>query len=179
MAGFDSAIQSAGFAEKQATPEQQQMFDKFFSMCSMILFGDNFLEKGAKMLQGAPNVVDGMAQIGSAIGTRVYSQAAKEGQVIEPIVVIEAGRKFMGEVAEFAMALGYEVSEEQAEDAYYLAADMMRKSLESAGLLDMESFTAEAEQIRGQVGEEQMQPFAERMNAVKQRSVDGMMGARK
>lgn len=164
------------FPQKKATPEQEQQFEKFVGMSMTILFSDKFLERGAKMLKSSEDIIEGMAQIGAAIGTRVYSQAAKEQQEIEPIVVVEGGKVFMDEVRKFAEALGHEVTDEDVEDAYYRAADIMRQALDNAGLLDREAMAAEAEQARQMISEEQMQPFIDRKAKRKEKTMQAMMG---
>lgn len=172
MKGFNRSAEDA-FTEKKATPEQEQAFEKFYATVVSLLFSDQFVEKGAKILSDASTVVDGMARIGSAIGTRVYLQAWKENDIIEPIVVVEAGRKAMEDVAEFAKALGYESTDEEIEDAYLMAADLMRKMLQDAGAWDEDNIKREASLLRDMVPDEDIEPYQERMansrNAIKEK----------
>lgn len=167
--------QQSRFPEKQATPEQQQQFDKFFAMCKASLFSEEFLQPGAKILQGAPTIVDGMARIGASIGGRIYMKAAEQGEIIDSIAVIEAGRLVMSEVADFARMFGHEVSDEQVEDAYYMAADLMRQMLDDAGMLDHDMIDQELDSIKGVFSEEEILPFEERRIKGKAAMKEGMM----
>ena len=177
MEGFNAQqpVGEAAFPQKEATPEQQEAYNRFYAKSVEVLFSDRFLEKGAKILKESPTVVDGMARIGAAIGTRIYMMARERNQTIEPIVVVEAGREVMGEVAEFARALGHEVSQEQLDDAYFLAADMMRQMLDDAGALDKEGMEREAAELRQHFGPEQFQPFEDRKARAKQAMTAAMM----
>ena len=153
--------------QRQATDEQQAQYNKFYAKTVELLFNEQFLQAGAKLLQQAPTVVDGMARIGATVASRVYMQAAKEGAPPEPIVVIESGREIMAEVADFAKALEYEVSDEDIETAYYMAADLMRQTLVDAGVIDEEAMLDEASELGKSYPPDQMQPITDKVAAAR------------
>lgn len=177
MQGFNISKKTGAeaFPEKQATPEQQASFDKFLAASRSLLFDDSFLEKGANIMSQAATTVDGMARIGASIASRIYMQAAKEGEIIETIVLVEAGRVFMNDIADFAKALNHEVSEDDIDDAYLMAADMVRKTLDDSGLLDREMMEKEAAQAREIFTEEDFNPIRERMAKSRQAVSDNMI----
>lgn len=174
MEGFDSPknVGAEAFPQKQATPEQQKQFDKFIDTAKTLLYSDKFLQIGAKILSEAATIVDGMARIGASIATRIFMQANKEGAMIEAIVLVEGGRVIMQEIGDFTKALGHEITEDDMMDAYLMGAEMVRKTLDDAGMLNPEDMEKDIAMAKEYFTEDDFNQVFERMDKTKQAVVE-------
>lgn len=157
-------------ANRPATPQQQEDFNKFYGMATVALFDDQFWPGAVEMMRAAPDPVDAMARVAASIGTMIYMRAFQQGSIIEPIVVVEAGRKFMGDVAQLAMWAGLDVTEGDAENAYYIAADMVRNSLDQAGMIDQQAMEEEATQAGNMVDRHEFEKLGNKVHAARLQS---------
>ena len=151
MQGFDApgmAPPSAEAAKGQpASPEQQEQYNKFVLMGMSALLSEDFMPKAVQMLKSAPSKSDAMARIGSTIVGRMYDSAKQQGQPIDPTVMVHGGLEIMQQIGEMAQAAGLEdVTDEDIETAYYLAADQLNDVLGAQGAFDAE-LAAEDEEI--------------------------------
>ncbi len=155
--------------QQQATPEQQAEYNKFVSMGTLLLYDDAYMPKARAVLADGDNTVEDMARIGVAIATRLYLGAKKQGQEIDSAVILHGGWELMHEIREFAVAAGAgEITLEQTETAFLIAADMFRSTLEGRGLIDKEAMAKDFEEIRAQQGDDTLRQIAERVNAARQ-----------
>lgn len=158
-----------------ATPEQQAQYNRFYAYSILMLYNEDFIPKVQELFQKSPNAVEAAARVGSAIATRIYMGASKNGATIPPEVMLHAGQEVMGEIAEMARVSGLaDLSEEDVETAYYLAADMTRSALEKAGKIDGKNAQADLENIRSLVGDDKLNEIVQRMGAVQQQSMEAM-----
>jgi hypothetical protein len=171
--------QANGFQPTQegtpATPEQQQQYNRFVAMSILMLYDEKFMPKAQQMLSGGTTPVDAMARIGSSIASRIYMGAKKQGAEIPAEVVLHGGWELMNEIRTFAQTTGAgEISDEQMEDAYYLASDMMRSTLQGAGMVDQEQAQGEFEQMRGTFGDDAFDTLVQRLQGVQQQQMSAM-----
>lgn len=172
-------FQPAGQDGTPATPEQQAQYNKFVAMALLALYDDKFMPKAQAMLEKSPNVVDGMASLATAIVSRIYMAAKQQGSDIPPEVVLHGGYEIMAEIGEFANAIGIQgVGEEQVENAYYLAADKFRSTLDANGMLDKEQLSKDFEGMRADYGEDAFGQLVERVRGVQQQTAESMMPKR-
>lgn len=165
--------------QKQATPEQQQAFDKIYAMSAVALYSEPFVETAKEALVTSPDIVDGLARVASSVGFRVYKAAAEQNADPEPIVLLSAGRQFMTEVADYARVLGREVSEDEEETAFYSASDIFREEMKAAGLLTDEELEQEALSAQDMVPPEELSRHEQRMTGARDRLKQTMMGGQK
>lgn len=173
MQGFDGALGAQGQAApeqqggRQASPEEQAEYNKFVAMGVLMLYDKRFMETAREILEKSPQIVDGMARLGAAIATRIYTGAKKQGQEIPAAVILHGGWELMHEVKEFAVVAGFgDITEEDTENAYYMAADMFRSSLDGTGDLDPEAGQQEFEQMRKQYGDDMFAALASRVQGI-------------
>ncbi len=153
--------------QRQATPEQQEKYNRLYGLSMLALYDEKFMQTAAKMLSTAQSKPDAMARIAAGIGIKIFTKSVEQGDPIEPIIMVEAGREFMGEIAEFAQRIGIQVSPEDMETAYYMASDMVRNHMEKSGLIDVEALANEAEQARSMFDEQELSGEMQRVNAMK------------
>ncbi len=175
MKGFGAAQKPRPTApQKQATENQEKQFELVLSQGKLALFDEEFMPHAAKLLETSPTPVDGMAKIGAAIGTQLYMSAFKSGNLIEPIVLIEAGRKLMDDVGEFANASGVTVSPDDVENAFYMAADMTRANLVSMGAFNQDDIEDEAMEVDGLYDADEMAALEKRVADARGMQARGM-----
>lgn len=160
--------------EPNVTPEQQQEYNKFVGFSLMTMAQDGFLEKAKKAMEANPSIEDGMAQIGANVAYRVFTKARQEGQTISPAVLVHGGAEIMEKVGEMAGAAGIEVTPEQIEDAYYMAADIMNEKLTEMGIMDEEFAAEDAEDFMAQNSEE-VERVRGRVQGVRDRLAQGLI----
>lgn len=176
MQGFEAqapeakAPQQSGMgalSEANLTPQQRATIEKFVMMGTEMLIDEKFMQTAGELIQKYPSTEEGMAQVGTAIATRIYLQSVKEGNAIPLELVIIAGAVLMEEVAQFAQAAGKEIGPETVEDAFYRAADLFREILNSKGLLDEGEMSQGYEQLRQQYGDDTFEVIGQKVGNIK------------
>jgi hypothetical protein len=160
---------------KEATPEQQAQFDKFVQMSMVILYDPQFVQKAREMIRGPQGPVEGVADVGIAIVSRIIMQAQKERQQIDPAVILHGGWQVINYIAEVArLSAGVDLSDEDVETAYYLAADKLRAVLDKAGLTTGGPSPEQMiEQARTDVGDDQLRSALERTQKARRNPIGG------
>ena len=141
-----------------ATPEQQAQFDKFVSLGMVMLFDPDFIPKAREVIDHDGGPIEGVAEVATGIVSRIYTQAIKEGEKIDAQVILHGGWEIVQHVAEVAKnTVAPDMSDEDVETAFFVAADKLRSVLGRSGFLqDSPDPEQQAQQARQQVGEEQM-----------------------
>lgn len=123
-----------GMLVEDATPEEQELYDRFVLMAHMALYSQQSVEKNAQHLAEGDRV-QAAADIISGIALRVSANARDKGVEIPGEVLFHAGMEFAEEVCgDFAkMVLGEELSEEETQNAFYAAVDKFGKSERATG----------------------------------------------
>jgi hypothetical protein len=120
-------------------------------------------------------IEDGMARLAVAVATRVYDAADEAGQEIPLEIVLVGGLQVMEAVVEFTQQTGVgEVTDEEAETAFYIAADMFRGHLDGQGKIDHEEMAQTLEQIRAEQGDEPINRVQDRLTATQQAQIAKM-----
>lgn len=162
--------------QKEATPEQVEDYKKFVGASIVMLYSKKFMKAADKMLEADPDVSEGMAKIGSTIAFKILSDARKQGSDIDPAAILHGGWAVMQAIKEYASLDGRDVSDEQAEMAFYMAADMLRSSMEGAGMVDRDMLKNEYQQIAESYGEDGIKSAAERIGAARQKAYGAIGG---
>lgn len=139
---------------KPASPELAKEYEKFVGMGLMALSSEEFMPKAAQMLQSKMALPQAMAQIGVTIGAKIFKAARQQGKPINPAVLVHGGAELMGKIGEMAQAAGEDVSEEDVETAYYLAADQMNSMMAQDGAFDEDYAVEGQDEFMAQIGQE-------------------------
>lgn len=174
--GMGQPPKAPGVEQKPASPEQQQIYNRFVGMCMMMLWSENFMAKAAKMIKDHPDETDAMASIGAAIVQRVYMAADQQGQPIPLEVLVHGGLEVMQEVAKFAEAAGVQgIDDNEIETAFYIAADKVREALVQAGKADPNEMAAEFEQVRQAVGDDQVSAVQTKVSGAREKTKQSLL----
>lgn len=170
------APQVPGSEPKQATKDQQRIYNRFVGLCMAFLWSEKFMPKAVKIIKAHPNETDAMAMIGATIVQRVFMAADSQGEPIPPEVLLHGGLEVMNEVATFAKAAGVEgIDPDEIETAYYLAADKVRDGLVKAGKLDPQELAGQFEEIKNMAGEETLANVQGRLQGSQQKTQDALL----
>lgn len=162
---------------QEATPEQRAQFDQFVATGMAILFDPQFVNTARQRIEGDDNPIDAVAEVATNIVNRIFTEAMKQGEDIDQLVVLHGGWQILNYVAEVAqVGAGVEMTPDDIETAFYLAADKFRKMLEAAGLMEPVQDPREGYQKAAKIagGEQQLRAGVERAMAARRR----MPGAR-
>lgn len=154
-----------------ATPEQQAQFDKFVAMGMAILYDPQFIPRARAVIAGEGEAVEGIAEVAVGIVGRIFMQAKKEGEDIDPAVVLHGGWQIINYVAEVArVSANVEISPEDIEAAFYIAADKFRQTLEKNGVVEpMQDPGAGLQQARQVADETQLRGAVERAQGARRK----------
>ena len=142
-------------AEGNVTPEEQEQYDAFMQNALEVIY------PRGEDAQVAPNILNGLkatpdkpllalanTAVSMVVGLR--DSAEKAGNPIGDDVLFHAGADLVAELAEVAEAANiHEFSEEEIENAFYMALDLYRGEAQQSGRIDQEA----AKQAIGQVVE--------------------------
>jgi len=135
MPGPHSAGGSGGLQD--ATPQEQEIYDRFLSMAVIALHDDKMLPKTVEFLRSAPSPVEGIAEVASQLTLRVYTEARDKGMDVPGDILLNAGAEVIEAVVEVVEEAGIAtISEEQMEVAMYAAADKFTKAAADMGVYD-------------------------------------------
>lgn len=159
------------------TPEMQDEYTKFVSLGILMLLNEKTLTATVELFEETPNVVDSVAQVASSIVVRLYASAKQQGQEVSPEVVLHGGWEILNETAALAAKAGaQELTPDEIEDAFYIAADKVRAMMEKEGLIDEGATDPDTavEQMRAQMGDDGIKAVMDRAQQVQQRTVEGL-----
>lgn len=142
-------------AEGNVSPEEQEQYDAFMQNALEVIY------PRGEDAQVAPNILNGLkatpdkpllalanTAVSMVVGLR--DSAEKAGNPIGDDVLFHAGADLVAELAEVAEAANiHEFSEEEIENAFYMALDLYRGEAQQSGRIDQEA----AKQAIGQVVE--------------------------
>ncbi len=125
----------------QATPEEQDLMENFLARCVLLIHSEDMRDDFREMLEDAPDIVDGIAEVGAMVINQVRTMAEESGQEIDDQIILHVGGEIGGILAEFAEAGGLgEVTDQQIEAAIPIGADKYRRLLAESGKLDEEAY---------------------------------------
>lgn len=136
MQGGPSTGQKPGAAP--ATPEEQAAYDAFMGLFMTTLYDDATMPTVIEMMRKAPTPMEGASRAVVMIGVRVLEAAKEAGDDVPLHVVMHAGLEAVALVAELAAAAGApQMSAQQIEATYFLAADKFGAVARQRGLLEV------------------------------------------
>lgn len=133
---------------KRASPEEQRLYNRFVGLSMTLLYDEKFMQRAIEMIRSRENVMQGVAEVASLIAFRVYTEGKKQGQEIPASVVLHGGQEVITLVIEMAMAAGFPpMSDQEMQEAFFVAADTFREKMEQAGHLDPAQLEQDAQEI--------------------------------
>lgn len=118
-----------------ASEEEQGIYDTFVSMAMIALYDERMMPQLVRLLKSANDPVQAVAEIAASVAMRVYTKAQEDGAEIPGDVLLHAGREIVGLVIELAERAGIQpLTPEQAEEAFYAAADIFAGNAEEMGV---------------------------------------------
>lgn len=146
MAPQGMAPQSEGATE--ASPEEQQTYNRFVAMAVMALSSEALLPKTIEMLQAAQDPAQGIAEVSAAMTRRVYDQARKDGTQIPGDIILPAAQEVVEYTGELAEAAGIEgITEDVLTDAYYRTLDIIAEGMD----LDQEAMAQDVPELKAAI----------------------------
>lgn len=121
-----------------AGPEEQALYDTFVSMGAMGLYDPEAMPDVVAMLRDSEDRLEGIAEVATAVTMRVLQAARAKGRKVGGDVLMHGGKEITELVVELAERGGGELSEEEAERAFFLAVDKFRAMADSAGIHEEE-----------------------------------------
>lgn len=132
----------------QPTPEEQELYNQFVSNAAKLIYSPEIRKSIEENLSGNGNPIEGFARTLVLVVSRA-EQSALENDIKIPGDVMYAGAdEIMDLLIEYAGEAGIAtLTDEQAEQAWYLALDMYREKKEAAGELDPEAMAQDMQEI--------------------------------
>lgn len=127
-----------------ASPEEQEIYDKFVAASMMVLWDRNAAGKYVDALRSSPNAKETAADIAAQVGFRVVKNAAKAGTPLPGHIVLMGGMEIASQVGELAERAGVKMTPQDVEQVYYMALDKGRVMAQKAGLLDQDVVAKDA-----------------------------------
>lgn len=132
----------------EASPEEQDLYDRFVSMATMVIWNEQMIGPNIERLKSSPDPAAVAGEIASQAAQRVVARAAEDGIQIPPDVILHGGEEIVGQVVDLAEKAGIELSDDDVERAWYAAADDFGQSMTAQGVYTDELHRADAEDLK-------------------------------
>lgn len=133
---------------ESASPEEQRMYEQFVENGMKIMYSPETRKTVKENLAGAGNPIEGFARTLVLIVSRVHDSAKQAGKEIPGDVIYNAAEELMDLLIEYAgEARIATLTDEQTEQAWYLALDMYRAKMEQNGEIDPAVFEEDMAEI--------------------------------
>lgn len=126
-----------GEEESNVSPEEQKSYNNFVTNGMKLMYSEKTMPQVVKAIQGGGNPVEGLANAALTVVTQLEQSAKQKGVEISPDVKYHGSEELLAQMAELAEAAGiHEFSEEELEQAFFLALDLYRVGKQQSGELD-------------------------------------------
>lgn len=148
-AGPQGVAPEVGFqGEANVSPEEQAAYDQFMDNAFKVIYDD----KAAKQILGrigqSGNPIEGLATVTVQIVTRLADDARKQGNPVDPAILLHGGADIMSDIAELAGKAGvHNFTEEEIENSMYVAMDQYGTAEMEKGTLDKEAIKSDFQQM--------------------------------
>ena len=123
--------------ESNVSPEEQGAYDKYVQNGMQLMYSEKTMPQLVKTIGGDGNPVEGLANAALTVVTQLDQSAKQKGVEISPDVKYHGAEELLSQMAELAEAAGvHEFSDEELEQAFFLALDMYRVGKQESGELD-------------------------------------------
>ena len=132
----------------QASPQEQEIYNKFTSMALMHLYDPKSMKMITKAFKEADNPREEIGRIAASVGITVLRKAKEAGEDVPGDVILNGGQEIVSALVEiYEEVTGKTVSEEDANGAFYWAADQFREMAATGNLLDKQALSQDMDQI--------------------------------
>lgn len=144
----DSAATAEGEPEPNVTPEEQEQYNQFVLNGRQLIHSEKTLPGLLEALEGDGNPVEGLSNALVTVVMRLEDSAEKSGTEIPGDVKFHGATELMAYLVELANEAGIgPISDEDQENALYLALDTYRATRQEQGKLPMDEINADMEAI--------------------------------
>lgn len=132
----DSDQIPAGY--EKASPEDQALYNKFVGLAKKAIFDPQAgLPATLNLLKSTSDPIEAVAEAAVGIAGRVVGEARKGGVDLPGDVLLNGGAEIVSDIAELAEAAGIaQLSDQDTEQAFYLAADKWAQKARQIGIYD-------------------------------------------
>lgn len=121
---------------ENATPEEQDMYDRATALALMALYDEGMLQEVAQTVSEDEAPAEAMGEIAASLTLRVYKEAEDQGVQLSGEVLMHSGAEIVEHIADIAKRVGVPVDEAMMEQAYYHGLDMFRSLAQQSGIYD-------------------------------------------
>ncbi len=135
---------------QQATPEEQQLYDRFVAKAMDLTYTKEFMPQVLGMLQGEGDPIEGLARATALIVTRVADAAEQAGQKLPGDVLLHGGTEVLEDLAELSKEAGikdFSEDPDALEAAYFRGLDQVRTMMQDSGKIDQASAQKDMAQL--------------------------------
>lgn len=137
--------------EQQASPEEQELYDRFVGRAFLLVYDPQFFPKVVDMLAGEGDPMEGLARITATVVLRVMKAAEQAGQKLPGDVIFHGAKEIFEDLAELSRRAGifdFSQDEDALEGAYFRALDHARMMMEGEGGIDQKSAQADLDMLQ-------------------------------
>jgi hypothetical protein len=137
---------------REATPEEQETYNRFVSMTMNMLYDEKAFPQMVKMLEGGGDPVEGLSTTAVLVIARVALSAEQAGEPINGDILFNAGTEIINQLADVSDEAGlsdYANDSDMLEAAYYKALDKFRMLMESNGRIDQQAMGQDLQRLQG------------------------------
>lgn len=147
--GPQGVAPEVGFqGEPNVTPEEQAAYDQFMDNAFQIIYEDKSAKQILMRMAQSGNPTEGLASVTVQVVTRLMDSARKQGEKIDPSILLHGGMDIMSDLAEMSgKSGGHKYTEEEIENATYVAMDQFGTQEMNKGTLDKEAIAGEFQQL--------------------------------
>jgi hypothetical protein len=140
-------------APKQATPEQQEVYNRFVAQAMNLMYDKKTMPKLTQLLEGGGDPIEGLARATVLVTARVATAAEEAGEQLDGDVLFNAGAEIFNQLADVSDAAGlgdFANDRDALESAYFRALDEFRELMEGAGRIDQATFQRDLQAMQAQ-----------------------------
>ncbi len=140
--------QAAGGDAPNVSPEEQDLYDRAVALYVLGLYGKKLMPKTIKLFEQIGDPIEGVAEVTTQIGMRVYAKAKEDGVDIPGDIWLHAADDMVDQTIEFLEDRGVaKFTPEQTEKAFYATADKFAKAAREQGLYSDEQAQADKTEL--------------------------------
>lgn len=160
---------ATGAGAVNASPEEQDLYNRVVALYILALYDKKLMPKTNEMFEKIDDPVQGVAEVVSQIGMRVYSKAKEEGIDIPGDVLLHASEEMVDETVEFFEGEGMEAfTPEQTEAAFYATADKFSQAARSLGIYSDDQIQADKVELDRMADSGELTSILEQITAAQQ-----------
>ena len=140
--------QAAGGDAPNVSPEEQDLYDRAVGLFVLGLYDEKMMPKTLKLFEQIGDPIDGVSEVTSQIGMRVYAKAKEDGVDIPGDIWLHAADDMVDQTIEFLEDRGVaKLTPEQTERAFYATADKFGQAAREMGIYSDEQAQADKTEL--------------------------------